>query len=76
MQPWHKLVVIEGLYCNVDEEPWLTAAKTFDERWVVTVDRAVAKERLRIRHVLTGVAKDDEEAIWRGENGAPSPSIR
>ena len=44
-----------------------------DERWWVEVDWEVAKARLIKRHVLTGVAKDMEEAIWRAdENDGPS----
>ncbi|KDN52043.1 P-loop containing nucleoside triphosphate hydrolase protein [Tilletiaria anomala UBC 951] len=66
--PQHTLIVIEGLYCNVDAPPWRAAARAFDERWVVQVERAVAKRRLVARHVLTGVARDELEALWRAEN--------
>ena len=49
------------------------AAEMMDERWWVEVDWEVAKARLIKRHVLTGVAKDMEEAIWRAdENDGPS----
>ncbi|PWN53695.1 P-loop containing nucleoside triphosphate hydrolase protein, partial [Violaceomyces palustris] len=68
VSPGHRIVIVEGLYCNLSVGEWVRGARLFDERWVFEVDRQAAKERLRIRHVLTGVAKDDEEAIWRAEN--------
>lgn len=66
--PSHRLVILEGLYCNCDDGEWARGARALDERWVVEVDRNVARERLRVRHVLTGVAKDEEEALWRADN--------
>lgn len=66
--PLHKLVIIEGLYCNCDAEHWAEGASVLDERWVVQVDRDIARERLRIRHVQTGVAADEQEALWRADN--------
>lgn len=59
---------MEGLYCNLDEGEWRKAAEMFDLRIVTLLDKEVAKNRLRERHVATGVAKDDEEAVWRGES--------
>ena len=71
--PSHRLVVLEGLYCNVSLEPWRTAASIVDERWVVDADEAVARRRLVDRHVLTGVARDRNEAEWRAdENDLPN----
>lgn len=66
----HRVVIIEGLYCNCDDGEWARGARALNERWVVQVERQVARERLRVRHVLTGVAKDEEEALWRGEYGS------
>lgn len=67
--PHHRVVLFEGLYANVDEGEWAQAAKLYDERWVVECNGLVAKARLIARHVVTGVAKDVEEAVWRGEQG-------
>ena len=73
ISPHHRIVVIEGLYTMLDVEVWRDAAEMMDERWWVEVDWEVAKARLIKRHVLTGVAKDMEEAIWRAdENDGPS----
>ncbi|KAI6153062.1 hypothetical protein BKA82DRAFT_4085568 [Pisolithus tinctorius] len=49
------------------------AAEAMDERWWVDVDWEIARERLVKRHVLTGVAKDMQEANWRAdENDGPN----
>ncbi|PWN22802.1 P-loop containing nucleoside triphosphate hydrolase protein [Microstroma glucosiphilum] len=68
VRPAHRIVIIEGLYCNCDDGEWGRGAKLLDERWVVEVQREVARQRLRVRHVETGVAKDEEEALWRADN--------
>lgn len=65
--PSHRIVVLEGLYCNCDAGEWKRAAQQFDLRLVFEVDKEEAKRRLVVRHVATGVAKDEEEAIWRGK---------
>lgn len=71
--PRHRLVIIEGLYPFLDIEPWIDAGKLLDERWWVEIGEDEAKTRLVARHVVSGVAKDWEEAEWRArENDAPS----
>ncbi|KAF8310908.1 P-loop containing nucleoside triphosphate hydrolase protein [Cantharellus anzutake] len=66
--PYHRIVIIEGLYTFLDVDPWDVAARALDERWYIDVDEAEGKRRLIARHVVTGVAKDYEEAVWRAEN--------
>ncbi|KAL4064785.1 P-loop containing nucleoside triphosphate hydrolase protein [Scleroderma yunnanense] len=76
IHPHHRIVVIEGLYTMLDTEVWRDAAEMMDERWWVEIDWEVAKTRLVKRHVLTGVAKDTVEAIWRAdENDGPNGSF-
>lgn len=71
--PFHRLVLIEGLYTMLKYDMWVQGAQLMDERWWVEVALEEAKRRLVRRHVLTGVAKDMEEAIWRAEqNDEPS----
>ncbi|KAG2070262.1 P-loop containing nucleoside triphosphate hydrolase protein [Suillus decipiens] len=65
--PSHRLVVIEGLYSMLKYDIWEQGAQLMDERWWIQVDLDKAKRRLVNRHVLTGVAKDMEEAVWRAE---------
>ena len=73
LYPYHRLVIIEGLYTFLRIEPWLDAAEALDERWWVELGEEEAKRRLVARHVRSGVAKDLDEAVWRAtENDAPS----
>lgn len=73
VRPWHRLIVIEGLYTFLGTPPWRTAAEMLDERWWLEIGEEEAEARLVARHVKSGVAKDLEEAIWRSrENDVPS----
>ena len=66
--PKHRIVVIEGLYTFLAIDPWREAGEKLDERWFIDIDIEKARSRLVKRHVLTGVAKDMDEAIWRADN--------
>jgi pantothenate kinase len=71
--PYHRIVIIEGLYVFLAIKPWSEGGLLLDERWFIQVDPVEARKRLVKRHVLTGVAKDLEEAEWRAdENDGPS----
>lgn len=73
IHPHHRVVIIEGLYTLLSIEPWHEAGLLLDEKWFIHVDVAEAQRRLVKRHVLSGVAKDLEEAVWRAEeNDMPS----
>ncbi|GJN87373.1 hypothetical protein Rhopal_000322-T1 [Rhodotorula paludigena] len=63
--PNHRIVVIEGLYCLLDVEPWREAAGLLDERIFVNVDREVVRDRLVRRHLHTGVETEREAAEKR-----------
>jgi pantothenate kinase len=62
------IVILESNYANLDREPWEAAAKLFDVRLMVVVDRAVARERLVERHVRSGICGDEANARWRVDN--------
>ncbi|KAI0063257.1 P-loop containing nucleoside triphosphate hydrolase protein [Artomyces pyxidatus] len=71
--PDHRIVLIEGLYTFLSIPPWSEAGLLLDERWFVELDVVKASRRLVKRHVLSGVAKDLEEAQWRAdENDMPN----
>jgi pantothenate kinase len=73
--PWHRIVLIEGLYCFLSVGAWKEAGELLDERWLTTVDFEEATERIIIRHVASGVAGSIQEARWRArENDMPSES--
>jgi pantothenate kinase len=73
VMPDHRIIIIEGLYTLLSIEPWCHGTKLLDERWFVDVDIVEARQRLIARHVITGVAKDWEEAVARADtNDMPS----
>ncbi|KAE9406346.1 P-loop containing nucleoside triphosphate hydrolase protein [Gymnopus androsaceus JB14] len=67
IHPFHRIVIIEGLYTALNVDPWKEAAFLFDERWYIDIDIEEAQRRLVKRHVVSGVAKDPDEALWRAE---------
>ena len=54
--PWHRIVVIEGLYCFLSIGAWKEAGEMLNERWLITVEFEEAMERIIDRHVSSGVA--------------------
>ncbi|KAF5376882.1 hypothetical protein D9615_007243 [Tricholomella constricta] len=67
VHPYHRIVIIEGLYTFLSIAPWNEAGLLLDERWHIQIDIDTAQGRLIKRHVVTGVAKDMAEAVWRAE---------
>jgi pantothenate kinase len=67
IKPGHRIVVFEGNYLTLDKEPWSKAAGLMDLRWFVEVDFGVARARLVKRHVLAGIAANEEEAGRRAD---------
>lgn len=65
IEPGSFIVLVEGNYCALDRAPWSDAAKLMDELWFVDVDRKVAKQRLALRHVKSGVTPDLSAAYDR-----------
>ncbi|RDB21227.1 hypothetical protein Hypma_011929 [Hypsizygus marmoreus] len=65
--PYHRIVIIEGLYTFLSLVPWRDAGMLFDERWVIEVGEEEARRRIVKRHVVSGVARDREEAVRRAE---------
>ncbi|KAH7868508.1 P-loop containing nucleoside triphosphate hydrolase protein [Lentinula edodes] len=73
IHPQHRIVIIEGLYTALDVDSWREAALLLDERWYLELDFEEAQKRLVNRNLVSGVAKDPAEAVWRAEaNGMPN----
>jgi pantothenate kinase len=53
------LVVTDGNYLLVPEEPWGQVSPLLDERWYVEVGESLRLERLVARHVAFGKSPDD-----------------
>ena len=64
IRPWHRIVVIEGLYCFLSIGAWREVGEMLDERWLTTVDFEEATRRIIDRHVTSGVAGSIEVALW------------
>lgn len=60
-----RVVVFEGNYLSMDEEPWRGAAALMDERWWVECEEGVARGRLVRRHVESGICAGEGQALER-----------
>lgn len=61
--PGTEVVVTEGNYLLVDEEPWSEVGELLDDVWAVRADPAVRTGRLLARHVAFGKA-DAQAQAW------------
>jgi len=52
--PKHQVVVVEGNYLLMDEEPWTRLGLCFDEVWFLSLDESTRQERLLKRHIENG----------------------
>jgi len=62
-------------------EPWKNIAETFNERYFVECNKAMAERRLVARHVKAGIVKDEEEGkrrVWMNDmpNGVDIETFR
>lgn len=67
--PTSRIVIFEGLYLSLGSgaPEWKQAAELMDELWFVDVPMDKARARLVSRHVVSGIAKDAEEAAKRAD---------
>ncbi|KAG7090570.1 hypothetical protein E1B28_009677 [Marasmius oreades] len=68
VHPYHRIVIVEGLYTTINVESWGEAARLLDERIFLDLSVEDAQRRLVKRHVKSGVTKNEKEAVWRAEN--------
>lgn len=66
IEPSHRILLFEGLYCCLDVEPWVQAARCWDLAWFLDVPRDIARARLIRRHVDAGIAPNEAAAAERG----------
>jgi pantothenate kinase len=59
VEPEVPLVVTDGNYLLVPEEPWAQVAPLLDQSWYVEVEESVRLERLIARHIAFGKSADD-----------------
>ncbi|KAK9469024.1 P-loop containing nucleoside triphosphate hydrolase protein [Lipomyces arxii] len=65
--PTDRILIIEGNYLHLDQNPWHQIADLMNELWFVNVQRYVARERIIHRHIQAGIAKDESEAANRAD---------
>jgi pantothenate kinase len=54
----HKLVIVEGIYLLLKDPEWQRARACLDEVWYVDIDVNAAMERVRKRHISTGLSAE------------------
>ena len=67
IHPTARIVIFEGNYLSLNKGLWKKAAGLMDSLWFVQVDFEVARRRLVKRHVMAGIARDEEEAGRRAD---------
>lgn len=61
-----RVVLVEGNYCALNRPAWSDAAELMDELWYyIDVPADVARSRLAIRHLQSGIVADENEARER-----------
>ncbi|KAK9238518.1 P-loop containing nucleoside triphosphate hydrolase protein [Lipomyces kononenkoae] len=65
--PTDRILIIEGNYLHLQDEPWNQIAGLMDELWFVMVERDIARQRVIHRHIEAGIAKDECEAAKRAD---------
>lgn len=63
-----EIVILEGNWLLLDEEPWRRISDLVDETWFVDVDPDLARERIAKRHLRSGIERDWESAARRAES--------
>ena len=61
----NRIIILEGNYVLLNEGEWLNCNKHLDKRLWVDVNEETAKARLIMRHVKSGICKNEEEALIR-----------
>jgi pantothenate kinase len=65
--PEVEMVILEGNWLLLDEEPWVGISALVDETWFVDVEPAVARDRVARRHLRSGIEETWEGAVRRAE---------
>ena len=73
--PEHRLVLVEGNYLLVDEDPWALLSAELDEAWFCATPGDERFARLVGRHTAGGRAPDAAEAWAREVDGANAALI-
>ncbi|KAJ4353532.1 uncharacterized protein N0V89_005262 [Didymosphaeria variabile] len=73
---WTRVIIVEGNYTLLDEDPWREVAALCEEKWFVDTPREVVLERLVGRHMMAGIETDVKRAVERAEaNDLPNGDL-
>ena len=65
----HRIVIVEGLYLFLDILLWKQMISPyFDEKWLLHCDWKLAEKRIIQRHVRSGIAANERDALFRWED--------
>ncbi|PNP86640.1 hypothetical protein FNYG_00030 [Fusarium nygamai] len=68
-----RVIIIEGNYVLLDQDPWSRISTLVDDKWFVDVPVDIARERLASRHLKARIETTIEAAIKRAdENDIPN----
>ncbi|ORY85601.1 P-loop containing nucleoside triphosphate hydrolase protein [Protomyces lactucae-debilis] len=62
------IVILEGLYLLLKDEPWQRISTLMDETWLVQFDVDTARQRLASRHVEAGICSTLQEGLERADD--------
>jgi len=69
----NRLIIVEGNYTLLDQEPWRDVPALCAEKWFVDVPREIVQERLAQRHLVAGIETSALKAVERvKENDLPN----
>ena len=61
----NRIVIIEGNYTLLDQDPWREVAALCEEKWFVDTPRDVVLYRLVQRHLAAGIETDINKSVER-----------
>lgn len=62
-----QVCLIEGVYLLCGEQPWSRISDSVDDRWLVSVEPELARNRVAVRHLAAGIEPTMEKALARAE---------
>jgi pantothenate kinase len=72
----NRLIIVEGNYTLLDEDPWKEVSSLCEQKWFVDVPQDVVQERLVQRHLVAGIETSALKAVERvKENDLPNGDL-
>ncbi|SGZ58909.1 CIC11C00000003703 [Sungouiella intermedia] len=62
-----KVVLVEGNYVGLKDDPWCRIGELADELWLVNTPTTLVRKRIIKRHLDSGIAENEAEAVERAD---------